>query len=122
MLRQGAAIVDSQVQTRLLREQLARASTGRHADQVLFWLIRACAVAILLLVIAIGVSMVVGAAPALQAFGFGFLFSQSWDPVNGQFGALPFIYGTLVTSLVAIVVGGPIALGAAIALSELVPL
>lgn len=83
--------------------------------------IGACAVALLLLVIGIAGSMAVGAAPALRAFGFGFLVSQSWDPIKGNFGALPFIYGTLVTSLLALIIGGPIAIGAAIALSELVP-
>src|SRR5579885_2428109 len=54
-------------------------------------------------------------------FGFSFVFSRSWNPVTGQFGALPFIYGTVVTSLVALVIGAPLGLGCAIFLSELAP-
>jgi len=100
------------------RVALSKASTGRAADRVvakLFWL---CAVCILLLVLAIALMTVVQSWPSLTRFGIGFLFTQTWDPVAGHFGALPFIYGTLVTSVVALLVGGPVGLGAAIALSE----
>jgi phosphate transport system permease protein len=54
-------------------------------------------------------------------FGLGFLFSSAWDPVAEKFGALPFIYGTLVTSLLALLISVPLAVGAAIFLSELAP-
>jgi phosphate transport system permease protein len=54
-------------------------------------------------------------------FGFGFLFTKTWDPNAGQFGALPFIYGTVLTSLLALVISVPLAVGAAIFLSELAP-
>lgn len=121
MTVESATILDPSIQTPELRRKLSQASTGRQADRVLVFIIGACAIGILLLVVAIGESMVVGAAPAIRQFGLGFLVTQTWDPINGQFGALPFVYGTLVTSLLALVVGGPIALGAAIALSDLVP-
>jgi len=58
-------------------------------------------------------------SPTRAKFGFGFLFSKNWDPVNEQFGALPFIYGTVVTSLLALLIAVPLALGAAIFLAEL---
>ena len=54
-------------------------------------------------------------------FGLGFLISSAWDPVAEKFGALPFIYGTLVTSLLALLISVPLAVGAAIFLSELAP-
>ncbi len=56
-----------------------------------------------------------------KQFGFSFFFTQVWDPISGQFGALPFIYGTLVTSILALVIAVPLGLGAAIYLAELAP-
>src|SRR5262249_16170181 len=53
--------------------------------------------------------------------GWGFLVSTNWDPVQGQFGALPFIYGTLVTSALALIIAVPLGVGAAIFLAELAP-
>ena len=60
-------------------------------------------------------------SPARTKFGFGFLFSKSWDPIAEKFGALPFIYGTVLTSLLALLISVPLAVGAAIFLSELAP-
>jgi phosphate transport system permease protein len=60
-------------------------------------------------------------ARARDTFGWTFLISRVWDPVAGQFGALPFVYGTLVTSLVGLVIAVPLGLGAAIFLAELAP-
>ena len=63
-----------------------------------------------------------GAAwPALRHFGPGFVTSTGWDPVNGQFGALPFIFGTVASSLLALVIAVPLAVGLAIFLTELAP-
>jgi phosphate transport system permease protein len=58
---------------------------------------------------------------ARQKFGVGFLTSSAWDPVNNRFGALPFIYGTVITSVVALAIAVPLGLGAAIFLAELAP-
>ena len=63
----------------------------------------------------------IGALPALSRFGFGFLTTESWNPVTEQFGALAPIYGTLVTSLIAMLVGVPISFGIALFLTELCP-
>jgi phosphate transport system permease protein len=54
-------------------------------------------------------------------FGLGFLFTQNWDPLQEQFGALPFVYGTLVTSFLALLIAVPLGVGAAIFLSEMAP-
>ena len=65
----------------------------------------------------------VGAAgwPALRRFGIGFLTSSTWDPVQGQFGAAPAIAGTLLTSVIALIIATPLAIGGAIFLSEFAP-
>src|SRR5690348_8043596 len=55
--------------------------------------------------------------PSINKFGFGFIFNNDWDPVHGQFGALPFIFGTVVTSVIAIVIATPISVGVAIFLT-----
>src|SRR3979409_1464883 len=60
--------------------------------------------------------------PALRQFGVGFLTSSTWDPVNGEFGAAPAILGTILTSIIALVIATPLALGGAIFLSEFSPL
>jgi phosphate transport system permease protein len=79
------------------------------------------ALAVLALLGAILVSLAIGAWPATKTFGFGFLFDQSWNPVKERFGGAPAIYGTLITSLIAILIGVPLALGVAIFLTELCP-
>src|SRR5271154_3412842 len=56
-----------------------------------------------------------------EKFGFAFLFSKTWDPIAEQFGALPFIYGTVLTSFLALLISVPLGVGAAIFLSELAP-
>ena len=70
---------------------------------------------------AMAASLLDTARPALTAFGLGFLFSSIWDPVREVFGALPAIYGTLLTSAIAIAVAVPVSLGVAIFLAELAP-
>ncbi|MGD0484942.1 MAG: phosphate ABC transporter permease PstC, partial [Gemmatimonadales bacterium] len=74
-----------------------------------------------LLLLAIVGGLVVGAWPAIRQFHLGFLTKSTWDPVAGQFGALPLIFGTLYSSLVAMVLAVPLALGAAIFLTEFAP-
>ena len=61
-------------------------------------------------------------AQARATFGWAFLWTSIWDPVAGHFGALPFIYGTLMSALIALVIAVPLGVGAAICLSELLPL
>jgi phosphate transport system permease protein len=79
--------------------------------------------AVLVLVILGGVivSLVNGAIPALRQYGWGFLTTDSWNPVTDKFGALAPIYGTLMTSAIAMLIGIPIALGIAIFITELCP-
>ncbi|WP_211363201.1 phosphate ABC transporter permease subunit PstC [Fluviispira multicolorata] len=72
-----------------------------------------------LLLICVLLSLIVASAPALHAFGFHFLLSDSWDPVNGDFGALSAISGTLMTSVIAMFIGVPLSVGIAVFISEI---
>src|SRR5208283_3842142 len=74
------------------------------------------------LIVLIGHELAQGSRLALQKFGWHFLVSSDWDPVNEQFGALPFIFGTLVTSLIALIIAVPISIATAVYLTELAPL
>ncbi len=76
---------------------------------------------IFLLVAAIGYELVRGSRLSIAKFGLAFWRTKTWDPVSGDFGALPFIWGTLYSSLLALLISTPIALGIAIFLSELAP-
>ncbi len=73
------------------------------------------------LVCGIGVILTIESMPSIQKFGLSFWRTEIWDPVAGEFGALPFIWGTLYSSVLALVIATPIALGIAIFISELCP-
>lgn len=81
------------------------------------------AAAILVLLIFTGVvaSLILGAMPAIKAFGFGFITTEAWSPARDRFGALGPIYGTLVTSAIAMLIALPVGIGIAIFLTELCP-
>lgn len=90
-------------------------------DRIYRATITACALAVPLLLALIALEVVVAAAPAFRAFGFSFLTTSDWDEVRGIFGAAPMIYGTVVSSLLALAMATPLALGVAIFLSEFAP-
>jgi phosphate transport system permease protein len=75
----------------------------------------------LLLLVGIIASLLVGAMPAIREFGLGFLVSKDWDPVQLKFGGLVMIYGTLMTSFIALLIAVPVSFGIAIFLTELSP-
>ena len=79
------------------------------------------AVAILVILGAIIVSLLISALPAIGRFGFGFFVSTAWNPVKEDFGALPAIYGTLITSFFAMLIGIPVMFGVALYITELCP-
>ncbi|WP_338824819.1 Phosphate transport system permease protein PstC [Moorella humiferrea] len=72
-------------------------------------------------VIIIALQLVKGSQPAYARFGLGFIMGSRWDPVHGQFGSLPLIYGTIVSSLIALLIAVPLSLGIAVYLAELAP-
>jgi len=97
------------------------APRGTVADRVFRGATRLTAVIVFASVIGILVSLLIGAYPALQKFGFGFLFSTEWNPVTEEFGALVAIFGTLVTSAIALLIAVPVSFGIALFITELAP-
>lgn len=94
----------------------------RAHDATFRALTAASAVVILVMLGGVVVALMFGAAPAFRAFGFHFFIDESWNPVTEKFGALAPIYGTLVTSLIAMLIAVPLGLGIAIFLSEICPI
>ncbi len=105
----------TQVETR------TRRSAAQVGDTVARLLVMIFAAVVLLLAVILVYELWKGSAPARQKLGWGFLNSSQWNPVSEQFGALPFIYGTVVTSVIALLISVPLGVGAAIFLSELAP-
>jgi phosphate transport system permease protein len=99
---------------------LNRGST-KMADGAFSVLMLVCALSIFAIVGLILVELISGSKLAIQKFGLPFFFGSAWDPVNGNFGALPFIYGTVVSSILSLVIAVPLALGLAIFLTEMCP-
>jgi phosphate transport system permease protein len=106
-------------------EKLSRARVLgrlRLGDAFYRVLTRTAAIGVLLLLGGTIVALIDGALPALQAFGFDFLIEQRWNPVTEKFGALAPIYGTVVTSFIAMLIAVPVGLLIAVFLTELCPL
>src|SRR5882672_7820217 len=93
----------------------------RGADEIAHLITLIAAATLLLITFLLVYQLWVLSAEARAKFGWHFFVTQTWDPVAGEFGALPFIYGTLVTSAVALLIAVPLSLGAAIFLAELAP-
>jgi phosphate transport system permease protein len=100
---------------------LKHASGGEVPDRVFKAAMTACALAVLGVLVLIVHELVSRSDLSWHAFGFKFFAGSDWDPVNESFGALPFIYGTLVSSLVALVIAVPLAIGVAVFTTEMCP-
>jgi phosphate transport system permease protein len=95
--------------------------TVHIGDSVFRNLTRLFALAIFFIVLLMAFEMWRGAQPSIKRFGLGFISGTTWDPVRDVYGALPFIYGTLISSFLALLIAIPLGLGSAIFLSELAP-
>lgn len=97
-----------------------RSSTEKSLDRGFIWLTRILALGVAALLLFIASTVAIRAWPAIQEYGLGFLFSTEWNPVEGRekYGALPIIYGTLVSSAIALILAIPLGVGTAIFLSE----
>jgi phosphate transport system permease protein len=108
----------------LAKEREDRSRTLRRfriGDSTFRIMTQCSAIAVLVLLAGVILSLVIGSLPAWKAFGFGFFTSESWNPVTEKFGAAPAIYGTLLTSFLALLIGVPVSLGIAIFLTEICP-
>jgi phosphate transport system permease protein len=97
------------------------ARTNAWADRLFGWAAKGAAFVTLALLAGILVSLAAGAQPAIAKYGLGFLTNSVWDPVAGEFGGLVMIYGTVATSLIALVIAVPVSFGIALFLTELSP-
>ena len=102
-------------------EPLIKDSGGQWADRTFQFAMLACGLAVLLLVALIIYELATKGALAWHAFGWKFFFRRDWDPVNDQYGALPFVYGTIVSSVLALVIAVPLAIGVAVFITEMSP-
>ena len=102
-------------------EPLIQAGNSHIADRVFYFAMLACGVSVLALVGLIVYELMSKSGLSWHAFGWRFFFRSDWDPVNEQFGAWPFVYGTLVSSLLALLLAVPLAVGVAIFITELCP-
>ena len=114
---------NAQVATYSPAAAIPPAALRRHNlwDAVFRSATRAASVLVLLLLGAVIAALIHGSIPSFKAFGFGFLTTETWNPVTEKFGALPAIYGTVVTSVLAMLIGIPVSLGIAIFITELCP-
>ncbi len=115
-LMQGGLSMDRDVADR------AKVARGfRYGDTAFRYLTYAAALAVLAVLGGTIISLILGSLPAFRAFGLNFFVTESWNPVTEKFGALAPIYGTVVTSALAMIVAVPIGIGIAIFLTELCP-
>jgi phosphate transport system permease protein len=93
----------------------------RAGDEIAYLLTFVAAASVVLITAMLVWELYKNSAQSRAQFGWSFLWTTTWDPINGQFGALPFIYGTVVTSALAMIMAIPLGVGAAIFLAELAP-
>lgn len=98
-----------------------RRKVAPWADTLFSFLAHGAAWLTLALLVGIIISLLVGAAPAIKHFGLAFLWTSDWDPVQEKFGGLVMIYGTLMTSFIALLIAVPVSFGIALFLTELAP-
>ena len=94
---------------------------GKKGDMIFSALVKLAALIVLLMLGGIIVSLIISSWPSIQKFGFAFLWTKEWDAPNEIFGALVPIYGTLVTSFIALLIAVPVSFGIALFLTELSP-
>lgn len=108
------SVINSNSQT----DNKRRTGTEKSLDSGFFWLTCIFAIGVAAVLIWIAIKVTTLAIPAIQEFGLSFLTSSAWNPVENNYGVLPMVYGTLVSSLIALLIAFPIGLACALILSE----
>ena len=104
-----------------IRKFLLERGSSTLSDHGFRWLMLICALSIFAIVALIASELVMRSQLTITKFGLHFFFNKAWNPVTGDYGALPFIYGTLVSSFVALLIAVPLAIGVAVFLTEMCP-
>jgi phosphate transport system permease protein len=102
-------------------QPLIKAGTSEFADRLFYWGMLLCGLSVLILVGLIVYELLTHSVLSWHAFGLKFFFRSEWNPVNDQFGALPFVYGTIVSSILALLISVPLAIGVAVFITEMSP-
>jgi len=102
-------------------QALIHAGDSRRADSVFFYAMLGCALSVLAIVGLIIYELITKSGLSWHAFGLKFFFRSEWYPVNDQYGALPFVYGTIVSSILALLIAVPLAIGVAVYITEMAP-
>ncbi len=117
----ASGIQEKEVRSMTTPPPVKRARSGPFADRAFGFLAKGAALLTLGLLLAILTSLTISAWPAISKYGLGFLTSTAWDPVQEEFGGLVMIYGTIATSIIALVIAVPVSFGIALFLTELSP-
>jgi phosphate transport system permease protein len=112
--------ISSQAQPAVV-SPLAGLGSGHLADSIFSWSMLLCGLVVLGLVALIVFELIQSSSLSWHAFGWKFFFQSDWDPVNDKYGALPFIYGTVVSSILALILAVPLAVGVAVFITEMAP-
>jgi phosphate transport system permease protein len=127
-MEQGTSVAEMAVQSTSMEaaapfDRAKALSAFKFGDRVFYWTTRACAIAVLLILGGIILSLIAGAWPAMREYGLPFLWTQRWAPSADPpvLGALGPVYGTLITSFIAMIIAIPVGIGIAIFLTELCP-
>ena len=102
-------------------QSLITAGDSRNADAVFSYAMLGCALSVIAIVGLIVYELITKSNLSWHAFGLRFFFRSEWDPVNDQYGALPFVYGTIVSSILALIIAVPLAIGVAVFITEMSP-
>jgi phosphate transport system permease protein len=102
-------------------EPLIKAGSSLVADRIFFLAMLGCGLSVLALVALIVYELITKSGLSWHAFGWKFFFSSEWDPVQDEFGAWPFVYGTIVSSILALILAVPLAVGVAVFITEMSP-
>lgn len=115
------AAAEVQLPQSAVRTFLLSRGNSALADRVFSRTMLVCALSVFVIVVLILFELISRSRLTINRFGIGFFFRSAWNPVSGDFGALPFLYGTLVSSLVGLVIAVPLAIGVAVFLTEMCP-
>src|SRR5580700_7289766 len=107
--------------TAAVKQSIFLAPPSKAGDTAFKWLTWCMAMMIFVMVVLLGWELFCGSEISLKKFGWSFLGNSDWDPVSGNFGALPFVFGTFVSSVLGLLMALPLSLGTAIYLTELAP-